>query len=183
MGSLSCFMSITLNGHFEASPGDISWHKHGSEETEYSVRSLQVGNTLLFGRTTYEQMASFWPTAEAKKHFPVVAEGMNSAKKIVFSKTLSELSWNNTRLVKENMIEEVQKLKQAPEDMTLLGSGSILTQLAEHGLIDEYQVMIDPVVIGKGSTLFAGLERKLELRLTHSEQFKSGVMLLYYQPA
>jgi dihydrofolate reductase len=145
MGKLSCFMSITLNGYFEASPGDISWHKHGVEEAEFSAKSLQTGNTLLFGRTTYEQMASFWPTSEAIEHFPVVAEGMNKAKKIVFSKTLRQVKWHNTTLIHHDMVEHVKTLKQEPQDMTLLGSGSMLTQLAEHGLIDEYQIMLDPV--------------------------------------
>lgn len=182
MGTLSAFITITLNGYFEASTGDISWHQHGPEEEAFSAESLKTGNTLLFGRTTYEQMAGFWPTEAAMEHFPVIAEGMNTAKKIVFSRTLEQTSWNNTSIVSQDMLEEVTRMKEQGENMTLLGSGSILAQLAEAGLIDEYQIMIDPVAIGKGTTLFGGMKERLSLQLTHSRVHNSGVVFLVYQP-
>lgn len=182
MGKLSAFMSITLNGYFEASPGDISWHRHGQEAAAFSAESLKSGNTLLFGRSTYEQMASFWPTEMAQQRFPVIAEGMNKAAKVVFSRTLEHVSWSNTRLVKDGVIEEVRRMKAQPEDITLLGSGSLLTQFAEVGLMDEYQIMIDPVAIGKGTTLFSGIKKTLSLQLSHSRVHDSGVILLFYRP-
>ncbi len=108
---------------------------------------------------------------------------MNKAEKIVFSRTLKKVEWNNTRLMKSNIIEEIKKMKQMPgKDMTLLGSGSILTQFAEQGLIDEYQIMVDPVVMGDGTPIFKDIKHKLDLKLTTTRTFKTGVVLLCYQP-
>lgn len=182
MGKLSAFQFITLNGYLADASGDIGWHKHGAEEAQYSAESLKSGNTLLFGRVTFEQMASYWPTPIAVAQYPFVAEGMNKAEKIVVSRTLERTTWNNTRLVKDNFIAEVQSLKQGSKDITLLGSGSVLTQLAEHNLIDEYQIMLNPVALDEGKALFKDMRRKLDLQLIDSRIFKSGVVLLTYQP-
>jgi dihydrofolate reductase len=183
MNKLSVFNFVTLNGYFQGPEGDISWHRHGQEESEYAAEGLKGGSTLLFGRVTYEQMASFWPTPDALKNAKVVAEGMNKADKIVFSRTLKKAEWNNTRLVKDNMVEEIKRLKQIPgKGLTVLGSGSILTQLAEAGLIDEYQLMVDPVLLGNGTPIFKNLRHKLDLKLTMTRTFKSGVVVLCYQP-
>ncbi len=183
MRKVTVFNFVTLNGYFEGPNGDISWHRHGAEENEYGAENLKSGGTLLFGRVTYEMMASYWSTPIAIKNDPIVAEGMNNADKIVFSRTLKKVGWNNTRLVKDNIVEEIKKMKQMPgKDMALLGSGSILTQFAEQDLIDEYQIMVDPVVIGDGTSLFKGLKHKLDLKLTMTRTFKSGVVLLCYQP-
>ena len=183
MGRVAAFNFVTLNGYYKGLKGDINWHRHGAEENEYAAESLKSGGTLLFGRVTYELMASYWPTPIAIKNDPIVAEGMNKAEKIVFSRTLIKVGWNNTRLVKDDIEEEIKKMRQMPgRDMTLLGSGSILTQLAEQGLIDEYQIMVDPVVIGAGTPIFKGIKQKLDLKLTGTRTFKSGVVLLCYQP-
>jgi len=132
---------------------------------------------------TYEMMASYWPTPAAIKNEPIVAQGMNSADKIVFSRTLKKAEWNNTRLMKDNIVEEIRKMKLVPgKDMTVLGSGSIVTQFTERGLIDEYQIMVDPVVISSGTPIFKDLKHKLDLKLTMAKIFKSGVVLLCYQP-
>jgi dihydrofolate reductase len=184
MRKLIVFNFVTLNGYFEGPKRDISWHRHGAEENEYSVEGLKSGSTLLFGRVTYEMMASYWPTPVAIKNDPIVAAGMNHADKIVFSRTLKKAEWNNTRLVKDNIVEEIKRMKQLPgKDMTLLGSGSILIQFAEQGLIDEYQIMVDPVVLGDGTSIFKNIKHKLDLKLTRTRTFKSGVVLLCYQPA
>lgn len=179
MGKLTAFNFVTLNGFFEGPGRDISWHRHGVEENEYAGEMLNAGNTLLFGRVTYEFMSGYWPTPYAIENDPIIAEGMNRAEKIVFSRTLKKAGWNNTKLVKGPIVEEIKKLKQLPgKNMTLLGSGSILTQLAEQGLIDEYQIMIDPVALGDGTPIFKGLKRRLSLKLTTTRTFKSGVVLL-----
>ena len=183
MRKVTVFNFITLNGYFKGPKEDISWHRHGAEENDYAAESLKSGNTLLFGRVTYEMMASYWPTPAAAKSDPIVAEGMNNAEKIVFSRTLEKAEWKNTRLIKDNIVEEIRKMKQLPgKDMTLLGSGSILTQFAEQGLIDEYQIMVDPVILGDGTPIMKGLTRKLDLKLTGTRTFKSGVVLLSYRP-
>ena len=183
MGKVSAFIFITLNGYFEGPTRDISWHRHGAEENAYAVDALKSGNMLLFGRVTYEMMASYWPTPLAIKNDPIVAEGMNNADKIVFSRTLKSVEWSNTRLVKDNIAEEVKRLKQMPgKNMTLLGSGSIVTQLAQQGLIDEFQIMVDPVLLGDGTPIFKGIKERLNLKLITTRTFKSGVILLCYEP-
>jgi len=183
MRRLSAFVFVTLDGYFSGPGGDISWHRHGAEEGEYSAESLRSGNTLLFGRVTYQLMASYWPTPLAKQNDPIVARGMNDAEKVVFSRTLAKADWAGTTLVKGSLEEEVRKLKKSSgKEMTLLGSGSILTQLVRHGLVDEVQIMVDPVVLGTGTSLFAGIGRKLDLKLTSTRTFKSGVVLHGYQP-
>lgn len=183
MGKLTSFTFLTLNGYFEGpQKGDISWHRHDTEEGEYAIEMLQARNTLLFGRITYEQMAGFWPTPVALQHNGALAKGMNDAAKVVFSRTLQEADWNNTTLVRDNLVAEVRKRKADQDgNMTVLGSGSILTQLAEEDLIDEYQMMIDPVAIGEGTQLFQGLQRQLDLTLVHSQIFSSGVILVHYR--
>jgi dihydrofolate reductase len=183
MRKLSVFNFITLNGYFKGINEDISWHRHGDEESAFASEGAQTQSVLLFGRKTYEMMASYWPTPQAMKDAPAVADGMNKSEKIVFSKTLTAATWKNTRLVKDNIVEEVRKLKQtAGNDLTVLGSGSIITQFAAAGLIDDFQFMVDPVVLGEGSTMFQGLPEKLDLKLTQTKSFKSGVVLLCYKP-
>lgn len=183
MRKLIVFNFVTLNGFYKGPDGDISWHRHGAEESGYSEEGLRANNILLFGRVTYELMAGYWPTPDAMKDAPVVAEGMNKAEKIVFSRTLKNAEWNNTRVVKENIVEEIKKMKQAPgKDMTILGSGSIVTRFAEQGLIDEYHIMVDPVLLGSGTAIFKNINCKLDLTLTNARTFKSGVVLLSYRP-
>ncbi len=182
MGKLSVFNFITLNGYSAGPGGDISWHRHGQEESEYAEEGAKSESILLFGRVTYQMMASYWPTPQAKKDIPGVAEGMNRSEKIVFSRTLKKVEWENTTLLKDNLVEEVKKLKRGKKDITILGSGSIVTQLADSGLIDTYQIMVDPVALGAGTPIFSGMKRTLDLKLKSSRVFKSGVVLLIYEP-
>jgi dihydrofolate reductase len=186
MGKLSVFNFITLNGFYKGPSEDISWHHHGSEgseENEYGKEGVQQDNIILFGRVTYEMMKSYWPTPMAKEQNPVMAEGMNKATKIVFSKKLKKADWENTQVINENMVSYVKKLKQtATKDIIILGSGCITSQLTDAGLIDEYQFMIDPVAIGSGTAIFNGIKDQLDLELISSRAFKSGVLLLTYKP-
>lgn len=183
MRKLTVFNLVTVDGYFSGLDGDISWHKVDEEFQELAEQASNSGNTLLFGRVTYELMAGYWPTQEAIKNDPVVAAGMNKAEKVVFSRTLDKVDWNNTRLVKDDLLAEVRKLKrQSGADLTVLGSGSIVSQLAQEGLIDEYQILLNPVVIGKGKTMFEGVKEKINLRLTKTRVFKNGNILLCYEP-
>ena len=104
MGKLISFTLISLNGYYKNTSGNVSWHQHGEEESAYSAESLKPGNTLLFGRVTYEEMASYWPSQAAFEQTPVIAEGMNKADKIVFSRTLTASSWQNTTVIKDELI-------------------------------------------------------------------------------
>jgi dihydrofolate reductase len=183
MGKLVVFDFISLNGFFKGLGGDLSW-AHGDEESDaFAIASNKEGGMLLFGRVTYEMMAGFWPTSFAQELNPALADGMNKAEKVVFSRTLAKPEWNNTRVVKDDMVEEIKMLKQIRgKDMTILGSGSIVNQLAEEGLIDEYQIMIHPIVLEGGTPILSGIKRKLNLNLISSRVFKSGKILLFYEP-
>lgn len=184
MRKLNVFNLVTLDGYFAGEEGDISWHMVDEEFQELAEAASNSGNTLLFGRKTYQLMESYWPTPEALKNDPVVAKGMNAAQKIVFSRTLEKADWNNTRLVKDDMLAEVRKMKQQPgKDMTVLGSGSIVSQLAQEGLIDEYQVLVNPIVIGRGRTMFEGVRDKIALKLVKTRTFGNGNVLLTYETA
>ncbi|PZF72318.1 dihydrofolate reductase family protein [Taibaiella soli] len=184
MARLSMFVFTSLDGYYKGLNEDISWHRHGPEENEFAAESMKGHSTLIFGRKTYEMMAGYWPTEMAKTNDPIVASGMNHAHKIVFSRTLQEASWENTKLIKDDLIQTIKQLKATEEnDMTILGSGSVITQLAAAGLIDHYSIMIDPVVLGKGTTLFSGMPQLQNLQLIASRIFNSGCVLLNYVPA
>jgi dihydrofolate reductase len=182
MGKLSVFNFTTLNGFYKGPNEDTSW-AHENPDNEYAAEKMSPGGILLFGRVTYELMVKYWPTPAALKDAPAVAEGMNSAEKIVFSKTLDKASWNRTRIVRDHIDDEVRKLKAGGKDMTILGSGSIVNQLAQQGLIDEYQIMVHPVVLGDGTPFLEGARQKLNLKLVTTRAFKNGNVLLCYRPA
>lgn len=183
MRKLFVFNLVTLDGYFEGPSREIDWHNVDAEFNKYAVDMLNSVDTLLFGRVTYELMASFWPTPDAIKNDPIVAEKMNSLPKIVFSRTLDKVAWHNTRLVKDNIEEEIEKMKQLPgKDMALLGSGSIVTQFAQRGLMDEYRIMVNPIVLGDGKTLFRGIKDRLRLKLMKTRTFANGNVLHYYEP-
>ncbi len=187
MRKLVVFNNVTLDGFFAAlNPYDFSWAHTGDADAEFDAfvaDNAKGGGQLLLGRITYELMASYWPTAAALQNDPVVAEGMNRMPKIVFSTTLDKASWNNTTLVKGNLAAAVRKLKDEPGPaMAILGSGSIVSQLAQAGLIDEYQLVVNPVVIGRGRTLFDGVQEKMPLKLSKMRTFKNGKVFLCYKP-
>ena len=183
MGKLTVYNFLTLNGYFKGLHNDLSWQRHGEEEGQYAARGAQSESALLFGRITYEMMASFWPTAAGRQLNPGVAEGMNKSEKIVFSRTLQKAEWENTRIINDDLVEATRRLKEVEgKVMTILGSGSIATQLADAGLIDEYLLMLNPVALGDGTSFLQGLTKRLDLELVEARSFKSGVILLHYRP-
>ena len=174
---------VTVDGYFAGSNGEIDWHLVDKEFNEYAAEMLNSVDTLLFGKTTYDLMAGFWPTKNAIAEPSVIAEAMNSLPKIVFSKTLSHADWNNTKVIKEIDPEEIKKMKQQPgKDMVILGSGTIVDQFTNLGLIDEYRLIVNPVILGKGKPLFKDIDHKIKLKLLKTKTFSSGNVLLYYQP-
>nr|WP_294860589.1 dihydrofolate reductase family protein [uncultured Fluviicola sp.] len=183
MSKLTSFTFITLNGFFKGQNEDTSWHPHGGEAAKFANDASGTDNILLFGRKTYEMMAGFWPTPMAAELFPIVAENMNNSKKMVCSNTLKEVNWQNTSILNGNVIEQLKQLKQNSEkDITILGSGSLLTQLSDAGLIDSYTIMLDPIALGAGTSIFEGIQNKLELKLVSSRVFeKDGIVLLNYE--
>jgi dihydrofolate reductase len=187
MRKLIVFNHVSLDGFFVDARNEMSWAKTAAPDEEWNAfvaENASGGGVLVFGRVTYDMMASFWPTPVATQHMPVVADRMNNLPKVVFSRTLKQASWNNTTLMKGDPAAEMRKLKKATGDgLAIMGSGSIVSRLTEAGgLIDEYQIVVNPIVLGKGRTLFEGVTKKVPLRLTQSRAFRNGNVLLCYQP-
>jgi dihydrofolate reductase len=184
MRKIIVFNQVSVDGYFTDMHGDMSWaHKNDAEWNTFVADNARGDATLLFGRITYELMAGFWTTSYAMENMPVVAERMNNLPKVVFSRTLDKASWNNTTLIKADLAAETRKIKQEPgNDMVILGSGSIVSQLAQEGLIDEYEVVVNPIVLGKGRTMFDGVKEKLNLKRTKTRAFGNGNVFLCYEP-
>jgi dihydrofolate reductase len=180
MKKLCVFESISIDGYFTDRHDNIDWAHAGRDDAEFSdwvAGNAQGGGALLFGRKTYQMMEAFWPTALAAEQMPLVAQGMNAAKKYVASRTIRP-TWNNTELLAGDLIKAVRALKQgAGPGITLLGSGSLAAQLGEAGLVDEYQFVIIPVALGAGRTVFT---RHRELRLLEQRAFPCGNVVLTY---
>lgn len=185
MRKLSVFNSVTLDGYFTGENGDLSWAHGNANDPEWGAfvsGNASGGGMLLMGRITYDMMIRYWPTPAAMQNDPEVARGMNELPKIVFSRTLDEAAWSNTTLVKTDPAAAARELKsQSGPDMTILGSGSIVSQLADAGLIDDYQLVVVPVVIGKGRTMFEGVRGTRQLKLTETRSFRNGNVVLSYE--
>ena len=183
MGKLTVFNSISLDGYFTDAQNKMDFAKNAPQDTEWN--DFVSGNAkgegaLVFGRVTYEMMVAFWTTPAAAEMMPKVAAGMNKMPKLVFSRTLTAAEWKNTRLIQSDLVGEIRKLKEGRENMVILGSGSVVAQLAPHKLIDEYQLVVCPTAIGKGRTLFQGVETPIPLKLASSRAFKNGNVVLTY---
>ncbi len=176
---------VSLDGFIARSNGDLDWFVVNDEFFNYSYDLLTKVDTILFGRNTYQGMANYWPTANPGDS-PMV-DKMNQHTKIVFSTTLDSTpwgAWNNARLVKDEIGAEITNLKQqSGKDMVIYGSGSIVSILAQLGLIDEYQLVICPVILGKGISQFKDVEPSIKLNLIESRPFKNGSILSYYTPS
>lgn len=151
---------------------------------EFSADLLDETDIAIFGRVTYQLMADYWPHAhedpKATRGELDFADKFNAIPKIVFSRTLQEANWNNTKLIKDNMVEEVMKLKQQSGKAISLGGITISQEFMKQDLIDEYWLAVQPVVCGKGRRLFDGLNGEIKLRLVDTKTFMSGVVVLHY---
>jgi len=183
---LSAFMQISLDGYFCDANGDMSFAHKPADDREW--RQFVEGNAagggvLIFGRTTYQMMAAWWPTPAAAKAMPEVAAHMNALPKIVFSRTLTSADWTNTTIVVGDLAGTIRRMKAEPgPDMTILGSGSIVTQLAAAGLIDTIQVVLNPVALGAGKSFLGGVQQPLKLEMTQTRVFGNGSVVLWYVP-
>lgn len=186
MRHLSVFIQVSVDGYFVDRNGGMDWAHRARADAEWNkfVEGNASGDgTLVFGRKTYDMMSSYWPTPMAMQNDPVVARRMNDLPKIVFSRTMERAAWQNTTLVKGDLAAEVRRLKQASgTDMVILGSGSIVSQLAEAGLIDLFQIVVLPIAVGGGRTIFETVKRPLGLRLTQSRAFGNENVVLDYEP-
>ena len=186
MGKIQVFNSVSLDGYFTGENGDLEWAHKNADDPEWNEfvagnASQGGGGALLMGRVTYDMMKSFWPTPEAMQAMPDVAKGMNEMQKLVFSRTQKTSDWQNTTFLTGDPAAEAARLKTDGPDMTILGSGSIVAQLAAAGLIDAYTFVVVPVVLGKGRTMFEGVPKPAELKLTKTRTFKNGRVVLDYE--
>jgi len=186
MRKVSVFNQISLDGYFTDAKGDMSWAHEGSDDPEwkeYVAGNASTGEgTLLFGRITYQLMAGYWPTPMAAQHDPAVAEGMNRLKKVVFSRTLDSVSWSNTTLIKSDPAAAVRKMREeSGADMVIMGSGSIISLLAQEGLIDAYTFVISPLALGQGRTMFEGVTDRQNMKHVNTRSFKNGKIVLNYE--
>ena len=181
-------MHISLDG-FSAGPnGELEWARVDDEMYEHVESMLTTVDTALYGRITYQLMESYWPTVPADpastEHDRRHAHWVEHVHKVVFSRTLEDVTWNNTMLVKENIADAVARLRQQPgKDLMIFGSPSIVHTLARHGLIDEYQLSINPVVLGSGTPLFSNVRDRIDLELLETRAFRSGAVGLHYRRA
>jgi dihydrofolate reductase len=184
MRKLSTFNNVSLDGYFTDANGDMSWaHNSDPEWNAFAAENASGGGTLLMGRITYELMASFWPTPQAMQSMPAVAKEMNGMPKVVVSRTLDKPSWSNTTLMKGDLANAVREMKaERGPDIAILGSGSIVAQLAQEGLIDEYQIVLHPIALGSGRTLFDGVRNRLTLKRATTRPFANGNVLVCYVP-
>jgi dihydrofolate reductase len=180
MKKLRVFESISIDGYFTGRHGDLAWAHEGQADPEFAGwvgDNASRGGELLFGRVTYQMMEAFWPTPLAAQQMPVVAKGMNAARKYVASRTLTP-AWNNAHLLQGDMVEAVRALKTGDgPGITVLGSGSVAAQLGDAGLVDEYQFVILPIALGAGRTVFTGPRK---LRLVEQRAFGCGNVVVTY---
>jgi len=188
MRKLVLFLHASLDGFVEGPNGemDIGWVSYDADLEKHSKDILSTADTVIWGRGTYQMMHSYWTSVpsdpSASQHERNHAEWIEKTAKIVFSTTLEKVEWNNSRLVKEDLEEEIKNLKQQPgKDMVILGSPRLAHYLMQLNLIDEYKITVSPVLIGSGLPLFQGLMERVNLKLIENKTFDSGAIALVYQ--
>jgi dihydrofolate reductase len=179
---------VTLDGFIAGSNGEMDWIGEIYDDAMSTYENDLVGSadTLLLGRVTYQSFAGSWPhvpdNPNASEDEKAYARQLNAMRKLVFSRTLESVEWNNSTLLKEVVTEDIEKLKQEPgRDMVIYGSASLVQTLTNLGLIDEYQILVHPVILGSGKPLFQNIKDQVKLKLVDTKTHPSGVVILYYQ--
>ena len=182
MRRIVLFMNVSLDGYFEGRDHDLSW-----ATTEYEAFEPGAGpglDAILLGHRTYDLMKLYWPTREAQRSQPEIARTMNETQKYVVSHVPFDPGWQNVTVISSNVTEEIRRLKEAPGGAIMIfGSNDLCVTLMQEGLIDEFQIMVNPIVLGEGTTLFDGLPERMPLRLTSTRSFETGAVLLTYEPS
>jgi len=185
MRKILVFNNVSVDGLFSDAEGGVGWAKRDNEElTEHVKQTRGDISTYLFGKTTYEMFASFWPTPAGKGANPYFAKILNEGQKVVFSKSLKKADWENTTIEPKADARAIDKLKATRGgDFLIFGSGTLVRDLTEQGLIDEYQLVLNPVILGSGRQLFSALPQAVELQLLEAKPFKNGTVLMRYKPS
>ena len=186
MGKLISLIHISLDGYMADTKGKIDWLIFNDELNDYVTELRQTVRATVYGRITYQIMESFWPVILTKPDSPKshtdYAQWVDKTLKVVVSKTLSSVAWNNTRLIKDNVAEEIKKIKKELDgDLLLLASATLTHDLLQWGLIDEFQVTVNPVILGSGVSFYKALPDKTPLKLMGVHRFNCGVVGLHYE--
>jgi dihydrofolate reductase len=170
-------MMVSVDGFIEASNPEEEWFVCDDEMAKYMMEFFSRVDTFLYGRVSYEAMLKYWPSATGE-----FADTMNRMPKIIFSRTLDKVGWN-AKLIKDNIAEEIQKTKQQPgKDLALFAGADVASSFIKLGLIDEFRLIVNPVVLGSGKPLFKNIKSKLKLKLIKSKSFNCGNIILFYVP-
>jgi len=183
--SLVAFMHVSLDGFVAGRRGEMDWITIDDEIFQDAIALADNADTALFGRVTYQMMESYWPTVLTNDSSTKLelqhAQWMEKTSKIVVSSTMDKVDWNNTRLIKENINQEILKLKQRPgKNIMIFGSPRLTHSFMQWDLIDEYRININPVILGSGIPLFS-IPARINLKLLAIKNFKSGVIGLHYK--
>lgn len=186
MRKVVLFMHISLDGFAAGPNGELDWISYDQELEKYAEEVVSTVGAPLYGRVTYQMMESYWPTVltnpSATQHEMEHARWVENIPKIVFSKTLDKVEWHNTRLIKDNIAEEVMKLKQQPgKDLVIFGSPGLTHTFMGLDLIDEYRLTVNPVILGRGMPIFKDFKARSDLKLLNTKTFGSGVVALHYE--
>jgi dihydrofolate reductase len=183
MRTLASFIFTSLDGFYEGPNGELDWPVIDDEFDDFAVRQLDEADLVGFGGATYEHMAAYWPTDQAKANDPAITTRMNDKEKVVFSTTLTDASWSRTTVIRGEAAECVPTLKAAAgKEILVLGSAHLTANLAQAGVLDELRIMICPIVLGQGRSLFEDLKNRVSLTLLRVKQFNSGNLVLTYRP-
>jgi len=183
MRKLLSFHLTSLDGYYEGPGQAFDWLVVDAEFNQFALRQLEEADTLLFGRASYEMMAGYWPTSAAEQDDQAVVARMNGLAKIVISQTLDTAEWAPTQLIGDCVADVLAKLKQQPgKNMLIMGSSALTASLIGMGLVDEVRVMISPVVLGGGKSLFRTAAERISLTLLQAKSFRSGNIVLCYRP-
>ena len=188
MRKLVLFMHVSLDGFAADSNNGLDWVSYDSELQQYADGIVSTVGSPVYGRVTYELMAGYWPKVldnpDAGEHSKAHAQWVDKATKIVFSRTMKKADWNNTIVINGNIAGEINKLKQQPgKDLVIFGSPGLSHSFMELDLIDEYQLTLNPVLLGSGKPIFEKIKNKTNLKLVKATTLKSGVVGLHYVKA
>ena len=190
------FTWVTADGYFAGADGNLDWVVPDEEQARAAAEGISGFDTVLFGRRTYELFEGFWRNAVVDEsgtipdpHHPgrrsrehgAIATALNRMTKVVFSRSMKDAAWQNSRLLRELDPREMENMKAQPgKDLIIFGSGSIVSELTRHGLIDEYQFAVCPVLLGSGQSLVRDVSTRLRLELLDAKRLPSGDVILRY---